>query len=69
VRYVWLTLIGVSIVPVALVSVILNPLTFFALGAAAWGDQVTRLRPYRWWVGASLVVLAVATTVYAARYG
>ncbi|MGH3025989.1 MAG: hypothetical protein ACRDLR_06050, partial [Gaiellaceae bacterium] len=68
VRYVWLAIIVVSIVPVAAASLLLNPLVFLALGPEAWRERVARVHPYRWWVAASLVALAMATTVYATRF-
>jgi hypothetical protein len=69
VRFIWLTLIGLSLVPVALLSFVLNPLVFWMLGPEAWRERVARLHPYRSWIGASLVVFGIATTVYGVRYG
>jgi EamA domain-containing membrane protein RarD len=68
VRYFWLAVIAVSIVPAAVAGFLLNPLVYLLLGAEAWRDRLARLHPYRWWIVASLVALAVATTAYGARY-
>jgi hypothetical protein len=68
VRYFWLAVMAVSVVPSAVASVLLNPLVFVLLGADAWRVQLARVYPYRWWVAASLVALATATTVYATKY-
>ena len=68
-RYVWLTIIAVSLVPVALVGFMLNPLVFWALGPEAWRDRLIRLHPYRRWFVFSLAVFGTAMTVYAVRYG
>ena len=67
-RYFWLAVIVVSAVPAAAASVLLNPLVFVVLGPDAWREQLARVHPYRWWIAASLVALALATTVYATRY-
>jgi hypothetical protein len=67
-RFFWLAVIAVSIVPVAIASFLLNPLVFLLLGPEAWRAQLMRLRPYRWWIAASLVALAIGTTVYGTRY-
>jgi hypothetical protein len=69
VQYLWLTIIVVSLAPVALLSVLLNPLMFMLLGADAWRDRVARLHPLRWWIVLSLAVGAFATTVYAVNWG
>ena len=68
-QYVWLAIIALSIVPVALVGFMLNPLVFWALGPEAWRDRLIRLHPYRWWFVFFLAVFATATTAYAVRYG
>ena len=68
-RDVWLVVIALSIVPAAVASLLLNPLVFLLLGPDAWRKQLERLQPYRWWIAASLVALAVATTVYGTGYG
>jgi hypothetical protein len=68
VRYFWLAVIAVSIVPAAVAGFLLNPLVYLLLGAEAWRDRLARLYPYRWWIVASLVALAVATTTYGTRY-
>jgi len=68
VQYFWLAVIAVSIVPVAVASFLLNPLTFLLLRPDAWREQLARVYPYRWWIVASLVALTVATTVYGTRY-
>jgi hypothetical protein len=67
-RYAWLAIIVVSIVPVAYASLLLNPLVFFFLGSAGWWERVARLYPYRWWFAASLVALVLGTAVYAIQY-
>lgn len=67
-RYLWLAVIALSIVPTAVASVLLNPLVFVLLGPDTWREQLARLHPYRWWIAASLVALAVATTTYATSY-
>jgi hypothetical protein len=68
VRYFWLAVIAVSIVPAAVASFLLNPLVFLLLGPEAWRAQLVRLRPYRWWIGMSLVALAMATSIYGTKY-
>ena len=68
VAYFWLAVIAISIVPAAFASLLLNPLAFLALGPEKWQEQVVRLSPHRWWIAASLVTLALATTVYATHY-
>jgi hypothetical protein len=68
VGYFWLAVIAVSIVPAAAASLFLNPLVFLVLGPEKWREQLVRVHPYRWWIGASLVTLALATTVYATHY-
>ncbi len=67
-RYFWLAVIAVSIVPAAVASLLLNPLVYLLLGAEAWRDRLARMYRYRWWIVASLIALAVATTVYGAKY-
>jgi hypothetical protein len=47
VQYVWLAIIALSLVPVALMGFMLNPLVFWALGPEAWRDRLIRLHPYR----------------------
>jgi hypothetical protein len=69
VQYVWLTIIALSLVPVAPVGFMLNPLVFWALGPEAWRDRLLRLHPYRWSFVFFLAVFGTATTVYAVRYG
>ncbi len=68
-QYAWLAIIALSLVPVALVGFMLNPLVFWALGPEAWRDRLVRLHPYRWWFVLFLAVFGTATTVYAVRYG
>lgn len=67
-RYFWLAVIAVSVVPAAVASVLLNPLVFLLLGAEVWRERLSRVYPYRWWIAASLVALATATTVYGTKY-
>ncbi len=67
-RYFWLAVIAVSIVPSALASILLNPLVFLLLGRDTWGEQLARLYPYRWWIVASLLALVMATTIYGTKY-
>jgi hypothetical protein len=69
VRYVWLAIIAVSLGPVALVGLFANPLSFVVLGPDRWRDRVRTLIPYRRWLLLSVAVCAVATAVYAVRYG
>jgi hypothetical protein len=69
VRYVWLTIIGLSLVPAAIASFVLNPLTLVVLGPDGWRERVTRLHPYRWSLAASLAIFGVATFVYGLTYG
>lgn len=66
--YFWLAIIAISVVPVAVASLLLNPLVFLVLGPEAWREQLARIYPLRWWIAASLVGLALSTTVYASRY-
>lgn len=68
VGYFWLAVIAISIVPVAAASLLLNPLVFLVIGPEKWREQLMRLSPYRWWIAASLVALALATMVYATHY-
>jgi hypothetical protein len=67
-RYVWLSIIGLSLVPVATVCFLMNPMTLFVLGAEAWRERLTRLYPYRWWLVAALAALATSTFVYGTQY-
>lgn len=67
-RYFWLAVIAVSVVPSALASILLNPLVFLLLGPDAWREQLARLHPYRWWIVASLLALVMATTIYTTKY-
>jgi len=69
VQYVWLTIIALSLVPVAVVGFMLNPLVFWALGPEAWRDRLLRLHPYRWWFVFFLAIFGTAMTVYTVRYG
>lgn len=69
VRYVWLAIIGVSLVPVAFVSVVLNPLVFLLIGAEAWHARVARFQPYRWAFTAAIAALGIGVAVYSAKYG
>lgn len=66
--YFWLAVIAVSIVPAAAASLLLNPLVFLVLGPEKWREQLVRVSPYRWWIAASLVTMALATTMYATHY-
>lgn len=68
-RYIWLAIIAVSLVPVALVAFFANPLVFIVLGPETWRERVARLAPYRWWLVFSIAVCAFATTVYGVKYG
>jgi hypothetical protein len=68
VRYVWLAIVAVSLLPVALLSFFANPLVFIVLGSDEWRERLTRLYAYRWWFGLSLVVCAGAMVVYGVRY-
>ncbi|MGH3003719.1 MAG: hypothetical protein ACRDM1_13825 [Gaiellaceae bacterium] len=68
-KYVWLAIIGLSLVPVAVAAFLANPLVFMVLGAEAWRLRVTRLYPYRWWFGFSILVCGFATAVFSIRYG
>ncbi len=68
-QYLWLTIIAVSLVPVAILGFMLNPLVFWALGPEAWRDRLGRFHPYRWWFGFFLAAFGTAMTVYMVRYG
>ncbi len=68
-RYLWLAIIALSLVPVAFVGFLLNPITLWVLGPEVWKERLTRLHPYRWWFAASLAVLAVAMFAYGLTYG
>ena len=68
-RYVWLAIIGVSLVPVAFVSVVLNPLVLLLIGVDAWQERVARFRPYRWAFTAAIAALGIGVSVYSAKYG
>jgi hypothetical protein len=69
VRYVWLAVIGLSLVPVAFVSIVLNPLVFLMIGADVWHERVARFRPYRWAFTAAIAALGIGVSVYSAKYG
>jgi hypothetical protein len=69
VRYVWLAIIAVGLLPVALLGFFANPLVFIVLGSEEWRARLMRFYPYRWWFGLSLVVCAGAAVVYGVRYG
>lgn len=69
VQYLWLAIIGISLLPVAAAAFLANPLVLMVLGADAWQERVARLRPYRWWFPFSILVCGFATTVYGIRYG
>jgi hypothetical protein len=68
VRYVWLAIIAVSLAPTLVAGFFANPLAFLLLGPDVWRDRVARLLPYRWWILLSLLVCALATTVYGIAY-
>ena len=65
----WLAIIAVTLVPVAIVGFMLNPLVLWALGPEAWRERLVRLHPYRWWFVFFLAVFGTAITVYMVRYG
>jgi hypothetical protein len=67
-RYFWLTVIALSVIPAGVAALFLNPLVFLALGPDAWREQLRRLHPFRWWILSSVLALALSTTVYAAQY-
>ncbi len=69
VRYAWLGIIAVSLVPAAIAGFFANPLVFMLLGSETWHERVARLHPYRWWFALSIGVCAFATAVYTVRYG
>jgi hypothetical protein len=47
VRYVWLALIGISLLPVAIAGFLCNPLVVMTLGGDEWRARLARLHPYR----------------------
>ena len=61
----WLAVLVVSLVPAAVASLVCNPLVIAMLGVDAWREQVRRVYPYRWWIGCSLVTLALSTIMLA----
>ncbi len=67
-RYFWLAIMVVTLVPAAVASLLFNPLVFLLLGPEAWREQVARVYPYRWWLATSLVALALATTMFTRSY-
>jgi hypothetical protein len=69
VRYVWLAIVGISLLPVAMAGFLANPVVVVLLGADEWRVRLARLYPYRWWFGFSILVCGFATTVYGVRYG
>jgi hypothetical protein len=69
VRFVWLAIIAVSLIPVAVAGFFANPLVLFAIGPAAWRERLARLYPYRWWIAFAIGVCAFSTTVYGIRWG
>jgi hypothetical protein len=68
-RYVWLAIIAISLVPVAGAVVLLNPLVLFTIGVSAWRERLVRLYPYRWWIAFAVGVCAFSTAVYSIRWG
>ena len=68
-QYVWLTIIAVSLMPVAILGFMLNPLVFWALGPEAWRDRIICFHPYRWWFVFFLSAFGTAMTVYFVKYG
>jgi EamA domain-containing membrane protein RarD len=69
VRYVWLAIIGISLIPVAIAGFFLNPLMLFAIGVTAWRERLVRVHPYRWWIAFAVGVCAFSTAVYSIRWG
>lgn len=68
-RIIWLAIIAASLVPVAVVGLLANPLVFLVLGPEAWREWLARTRPYRRWLLLSVAICGFATAVYVARYG
>jgi hypothetical protein len=69
VRYVWLTIIAVSAIPLLPFALYANPLSLILLGVEEWRKRVSRLYPYRRWFWLSLVVCTFSVVVYSIRYG
>ncbi len=63
-RYALLAIIAVSLAPLALASLLLNPLVFILLGPEAWRDSMRRLYPHRWQIVVSCAICALATATY-----
>lgn len=63
-HWVWLAIAIVSGAPLAYASVLLNPLTFFAVGSEAWREQLLRAWPYRWQLAFAASVFALALTMF-----
>jgi hypothetical protein len=68
VRYVWITVIAVSAVPLLYVGWLANPLVVLVLGVEVWHERMTRLYPYRWWILFLILVCAFSVTIYTASY-
>lgn len=60
----WLAIAIVSGAPLAYASVLLNPLTFFAVGSDAWREQLVRARRYRWQLTFATVLFAFAVVMF-----
>jgi hypothetical protein len=69
VQDIWLAVLALSLVPVAVVAFLANPLIFLVLGPEAWRERAARLVPYRWWFAFSVAVCGFATAIYGVRYG
>jgi hypothetical protein len=63
-RWIWLAIAVASGAPLAYVSLLLNPLVFFALGSERWQEQLLRTRPYRWWLAFATAIFALAVTMF-----
>jgi hypothetical protein len=69
VRWFWLAVLGVSVAPVVVLSIFLNPLVVWHLGPEAWWARVARVRPFGWWLVAAAAAFAISSYVLAAQYG
>jgi hypothetical protein len=68
VRYVWLAIMAVAVVPLLFAGMLLNPVFLVVLGSQWWLDWLGRLHPYRWWIVFSGFVFVFSLAVYLAHY-
>jgi hypothetical protein len=67
-RYVWLAIIAVTVVPLVYVAWLANPLLLVLFGVDWWRDRIARLYPYRWQLLLLMVVCATSVAIYEVTY-